>query len=323
MKKLRIAAIATALPLVLCAACGAADQSLGLSANWYSNTNNTNLAGTSETAEYTVTFEPEKENADFTAEYTDGVYKTTLRDENISSAEGNPLGYHFHTELTVKGRFILKGERGEEFTDTVVSDVWFLSVAEGLRPVRSEKRSDCHVPVAGASSVSASSLHYTYSYTTTYTADLSSATVLFTQTVPEEKSSETVLKLKGRTSYLDNEQILFAIRGLNLQTAFTFRSVNPVQLLPATVQGAAGEGEERKETFSVNGVSEERTVSVAKTSISYTGTYRGGSQVLYYAQRTSPTANAYRNILIRAEVPALESLGTYVYSLKSVTFNEK
>ena len=70
---------------------------------------------------------------------------------------------------------------------------------------------------------------YEYTYTTEYNADCTQATITIEYTQPEElETVEKVVSLSGDGSFLDNETILFAMRGVSTSSAASFRTINPV-----------------------------------------------------------------------------------------------
>lgn len=326
MKIKKIACAAVLAPIMLLAACGSTPQ-LTVNTNWYSNTNvGDNITGTKEELLYTVNFVPEDDKADFRAEYDPGKLTMTLTDETISFGGGTSPqhGYHLHTEYEIKGRYYVKNVAGDEFTDFTRSDVWFLpAVSENLRPVRSYKEVQCAVPVTAAKEAKDAENVYHYSYTTDY-KETQSATVTYKDFLEENNNAEYVIKLGSGGSYFDNEEILFALRGLDLSAAFTFRTINPITRSRAKISTVSKPTAESVTlTFSLNGVSEERTVDSFNFAIRYGGTNSGRAQNCIYAKRTSASQNTYRNILLRLETYALSSLGTFVYQISEATFNDK
>lgn len=329
MKKLPLIG-AVLVPVLFFSACAVGAGGLTFTANWYANTDNPNLSNAEEFLEYDVSFEQENADASFRVNYENGVYTTDLREENIPSAfaEGSPLGYHYKTELKLDGKFFLGDAATDPFTDTVVSDVYFLTIGDALRPVHSEKRVVCHAPVAGMKNVEDSFLLYDYTLTTDYSPELNRATVVYKQNLPAEngepKTETKELKLKGGGTFLDNEQILFALRGLNIEDSFSFRTINPVDRKAATVTVSDIVSAETAYTYQIGDAEKkEYSLTAAKVTLSYTGTYRGREQTLLYAKQANSASNLHRNVLLRMEVPVLDQLGTLVYTLKKANFMNK
>ncbi len=331
LKKIAGAAGALLLaPIVLFSGC-TSTPTLTLSANWYANTNNFGgLTGTSEQLSYSVTFKEEDENADYRVNFDEGTYTTSLTSMNISYAEGNPIGYYYETQYEITGRYFHKGEKGADFTDTITSKIWFLGIADGLRPIRSEKTVTCHAPRAVVTDPAEMSTLYRYSYVAEYNTDMSSTTITYTNLEAQEtKPAETVLKLKKGGTFLDNEQILFALRGLDMTSTFSFATVNPVKRQTATVHSSeAPTVSQFTSNFSMKtgdgeAVKESRTFDAMTVSISYGGSNGGRDQKLVYAKCVNPDANTYRNVLLHMETYGLSNLGTFSYDLQQAAFCNK
>ncbi len=328
MKKRRFACLALAAPVLLLAGCAGSTSRLTLSANWYAATDNTNnISGTSEKLEYTVKFEPTGTDA-LTLSYDPGTYTVELRNDTIDTGTRQQQCYYLSTRLEITGRYTVNGETGEDFTDVVTSEAWFLDVTTELRPVKSVKKVLTHSAVSSTpdSPENAYSV-YEYTYTTTYNEDCTQAQIKIEYTRPEEVPvQETTVDVTGNGSYLDNETILFAMRGISPSVASTFRTINPVTqtqvncgmtAVPTTESGKAY-------TFAVNGASADRTLDVYSFTIGYSGNYAGQTQELTYAAKvTEGGVNTYRNVLLEMRVPVLQSLGTLVYQLTSAEFNSK
>lgn len=333
MKKFIVACLAVALPAALFAACTGGMASLTLSSNWYANTSSSISAATHEELTYLVRYEAEEDGY---VAYADGSYKTKLTAETISLANGeNELCYHLNAVLDIPVTFTVDGE-SETFTDRVVSDVWFRDVRHELRPVRSEKSVLTHTPASDQTPASLEEAYFAYDYTFTaeYDIDCTSAEVAIVYRTVEgedeaqedaEPVTETMtVALDGSGTYFDNEQLLFGLRAVDLSAGASFRSVNPVKRVQETV-GVTTEPIPSSETlrFSLNGgEAEEREISAISFSIGYSGANSGLSQSLVYAVTTDASANTYRNVLLRMDVPVLHSLGTLRYSLTEATFSD-
>lgn len=328
MKKRNFACLALALPVLAFAGCAAATPRLALSANWYASTDiTTAITGTSEKLEYEVTFESSGTDA-YSVSYDAGTYTTTLEDVNRVVWGESIFCYHLTTELRITGRFTVNGETGEDFTDVVTSDVWFMSVRDELQPIDSVKTVLSHSPYStGApSSVEDACVVYEYTYKTVYNADCTQATITMEYAQPEELGTvEKTVEVSGDGSFLDNETILFAMRGVSTSSAASFRTINPVtQQQSGIAMSAAPTVTERTPKFSINGAEEaEHKMNIYTFSLSYSGNNSGQAQEFAYAAKTDGNTNTYRNVLLEMRVPVLGSLGTLTYSLKNATFNDK
>lgn len=334
MKLKRVAGLLLAAPLLLLTAC-TTTPSLSFTANWYSNTNNiSGLSGTYEELAYAVTFSPADSTANFRVEYDEGTYTTKFESTNIEEAEGNPLGYYYESALTISGRYYVNGEASEKFEDYVVSKVWFLGISEGLRPVKSEKTVHSSSPNPRFETAKDAFNTYYYRTTMVYNDALSKMeyTYLDLSKADAEGKTETV-KLGGSGTYLDNEQMLLALRGLDLSERFSFRTFDVVTHAVRTVGNLkTTESVQQDWEFSIkvgenDAVSELRTIEAYSVTIGFSGSNSGEAQTLTYARCTSPNANVYRNVLLQMQTEAIRNgdkqLGTFKYVLKKAVFNNK
>lgn len=321
MKKRNLACLALAAPFLALTACSSGMSSLALSANWYAQVDSTIQANTNETLEYSVSFEAAAENTFLS--YGDGTYTMYLTTETTGLADGSSeLCYHLHAELSIPVTFTVN-EETESFTDSVISDVYFRSVDRSLQPVRSEKYVLTHSPVSESpSSLEGAYSAYEYTYTTVYDASCANADITVEYTQPENIETITdSVELTGSGTYLDNEEIIFAMRGVNMSSTSAFRSINPVKRAVETVtMSEAPASASERLTFALNGESAEREITTYTFSLGYSGSNPGQPQTYTYAGVTSANDNLYRSVLLRMEVPVLYSLGTLRYTLVSAVF---
>ncbi len=335
MKFRRIAGAAALASLFLFAACSST-PSLALTANWYSNTKNYGeITGTSESLTYTVKFVPNASySGNVNVEYEAGKLTMALRDINVSASnpvENVPTGshvYHLHSEYSMTGKFSYKGQQTDAFTDAFTSDVYFLGVADSLRPIYSSKRVESHIPFTGAEKLEDVCVQYSYLYTAAYNDALTETTITQRDLASTDEAEVTTRKLSGGGTFLDNEQILFAIRGLDLSASFTFRTVNPAGKSTTSVYTPeAPSMEDYTANFSMQvGSGEAKTVGTVKAArlkFGYNAANPGQTQTAVYARCTNPDENLYRNVLLHLEIDALYSLGTFHYDLSSAVFNNK
>ncbi len=338
MKKIRLAGLILLAPLTLLCACSGGTP-LSFSANWYRNTAlGDSIGQTHETLTYSVTFTPSETSEEgLTVEYDAGTYTTELINDNVTLADGSTKeGYIYTTELSISGRYRLGGEV-KEFSDFVTSKVTFLPVGYGLQPVKSEKEVSSTSPQnAAAETLDGAVGEFHYTYDVTYDASLSTATAVYTDLVereqedgssalPEPETRE--FDIAGDTTYLDNEQILFALRGLTLTNAVAFRTLNTVTGMVTEVtnssQASAPGSVKESVDFIKDGEAVKQEIDAVELSLSYRTAHSGQPQKLVYAATTSTGDNTYRNVLLRMEVPVLQSLGTLVYRLTEADFTDK
>ncbi len=322
MKFKGMLALFAAAPLALLCGCGGTVTNLSFHANWYKNTSlKDNLAGTEETLVYDVTFEGTDQK--LSMKYEEGVFKTTLKNGQVQTDSSSQEGYIYSADLTVKVRFSLNGVEGELYEDTIHSEVQFLSAARGLKPVRSVKNVHCHSPLtSNPSSLENAVAEYDFTYDVDYNDALTEAAVTYTDRLYAENSETKTYSLKGEGSFLDNEQILFALRGIDLSYAQSFRSLNPVMEKEQQVSLTVLE----QKTAAVDFVADGENIKLDElpvSSVTLRYSNIGEPQTLVYAKTTDYSSNLYRNVLLEMKIPVYYSLGTITYKLKTATFAAK
>ena len=330
MKKIRLAGLLLLAPLTLLSACSGGTP-LSFTANWYRNTAlGGSVNDTLEELTYEVSFTPAENDSSFSVEYDTGTYTTRLINANIALSDGSTKeGYIYTTELTISGRYRLGSEVSEDFSDRVSSSVSFLPVTDCLKPVKSEKEVLSTSPIVSLPETLEGAFEtYHYTYDVSYDAALTTATAVYTDLNAETPAPETrEYAIDGTTTYLDNEQILFALRGLSLSSVATFRTVNSVMGIVTEVStGTSTTGPTSlKESvdFTMDGTAVKTEIDAVQVPIIYQSTPSGQQQDLVYAATTDTNNNTYRNVLLRMEVPVLQSLGTLVYRLKEAAFTTK
>ena len=223
-----------------------ATPTLELAPNWYSNTNmGSAITGTREDLEYVVTFTPEETDG-LSVAYDEGVYTTSLRDVTSTAdhpIEGVRIGvhcYYLRSELNIVGRYTLNGATGEDFSDRVVSEVWFMDTTASLRPVYSKKTVHSTSPNVLAAEVKDAGTLYHYTYTASYDDALKTSHVVYDNLQNDQAPEEWDVRL-GSGTFLDNEEILFALRGFPMKSAISVRTVNPIDRSSALLMSKAEE----------------------------------------------------------------------------------
>lgn len=326
MKIKRLAGLITLAPLALMCACSST-QALNFSANWYPQTDtlSTVRTGVSEVLTYSMSFTPDA-GASLVLDYQNGVYTTTLSGETYDAGERNLNVYHLHTELSVNVSFSLNGVTAGPFEDSVVSDVYFLSVVDGLRPIESTKVIHSTTPLtSNPSSLQKDIAYHTFdlAYQIKYDDALEKAymKVDYLDTDADDNNAPTEINIKGKGTFLDNEQILFAMRGLNM-TAASFRTVDTAaqKLQSAALTGISAPTDYTANFAVGDGEATERTLSAYSATLSYQGNNPGQAQELTYASVTNPNNNEWRSVLLRMEVPLLQAVGKMTYTLIRADF---
>ena len=213
------------------------------------------------------------------------------------------------------------GGKETDFTDTIRSEVSFANIDDMLRPVKSYKEFHVTTPYGG------SVIQYAYIYRAAYNQKLTETEISVKDLREDVKEEEKLdftkkMKLKGSGTFFDNEQILFALRALDLKSACSFRTVNPVthERVGVTMASTPKEGT-TKGSFLINGTqTEELTLATVSFSIGYTSKKSGLTQKLTYAL---PGEKSFRNALISMETAAPDGCGSFVYRLKELTTFDK
>ena len=341
MKKKRIAGLLLLAPLALLTACGGGNNGLALTANWHKNTGTRdNITGTEEALEYAVTFVKSTDTGAFTLDYEDGTYTTRL-----SAVTEPPLSdkqiYRYETELKISVTFTLNGVKSETYEDSGKTKSYFMTVADTLRPIKCEKEVVSTTPLSTSSSprdkLEDNFTTFRYKTETTYNEGLSSATIVTTayttektesedSTVTEtekESVSEKTVKLSGSYTYFDNDQILFALRGLDMTAASTFKTIDPQTRLEVKAgMSSAPSAISYTPSFLMGETTVDQPIDAYQVRIGYNTSNPGQGQTLVYAKKSEDANNnVYRNVLLRMEVPIVYQHGTLVYNLKKAAFS--
>ncbi|MBQ4268414.1 MAG: hypothetical protein IJB97_02050, partial [Clostridia bacterium] len=246
---------------------------LSFNANWYYDTTTKNTTENVETLKYAVTFDPAEGlfSGSYTADYDDGTYTTELKTANVN---GETV-YEYKTELTIPVAFIHRGSgtTSETFTDSVTSVVRFKTATAGLAPIFSEKTMKSHSPAGTeVSSLEDCYTEYNYTVSVTYEGTAANYTVsdAIGNVVPKKDGEAAGVKTGKFTAsqkdytYLDNEQILFAIRGLSTGS-HKFVSYNPLTKAMQTLSLSTGDKKGMETEFVLTGA----TNPTAKKNVNY------------------------------------------------------
>ena len=326
MNKKKILALgAVAMSAMLFASCTSPSKKVKFSENWYLDTTYDIKANIEETLTYSVAFEAES-NADTeyrALRYNPGVYTTTLTSEFSDTL--NAYVYRYTTTLEISGEHECKtsGEI-QSFSDTVVSNVVFTSAMQGLKPISSEKTFSSHTPtnIIQPTSVKECYTKQDYSVKTTYDEELNGTSVQTVYTEGQEpKVTKTNFEVKDKDyTTLDNEQLLFAIRGMGSYSAQQFNVYNNAwkrsQLISLSV--AAEESEEF--SFEINGENKTATIAYVPVMLGIQEKNPGTAQEFWIAKTTDRTNNTYRNVVLKLSIPLNNAFGTFEYNLVKANF---
>lgn len=325
-KKKSFILISAALSAVLFASCSTS-VSTNFSANWYENTgNNTVAPGTNETLVYDVEKKADSGlNSSYSVEYQKGTYTTTLSTEQRTNEDGkNELFYSYQTKLEISVQFLFGSEVSDVFNDVLTSKVLFRSTQTGLQPIYSEKEVYSHSPINIApSSLAGCYAEYHYKVVTEYRDKCTAGTATLTDLSEENGTEQTKnFSISDDYSYIDNEELLFAVRGMSLTASEQLLVYNASTETVQTVKVVPSEEASDEFEFEVDGQASKKTITYRPVSIAINATNPGATQTAYYAKTVAATNNTWRNVMLKLETPISYNLGTLVYTLKSASFTK-
>ena len=312
---------AFALILALSALAGCSgDKTVALDNYWDYNSL-TEKNALDETLVYNVTFDAGAglELVNYQLDYKNGVYTTTVK----SGTHDGKNVYTFTTQLTIDAVYTL-GEQTKTYTDTVTTETVFYDVENFLQPISSVKTIISHSPKNGDSFASVEDCAYPVDQKieTVYEGKKGTCTRTDNLLKEDEQSKPHSFTMDEKYTYLDNEQLLFAIRGFSPSTtSATVKTYTPFVRNQQKVKftfAEVDEEEAKKFTISENGgEATQKTISYRTANIVLDEVNPGGTQIAWLATGASDK-NAYRNVVLRLETPLSYSLGTLYYDLKSI-----
>lgn len=323
------AVTAIAMAGILFSACTNTSSKMSFTANWYQDTTTKAISENVETLEYAITANTEgytglnDDNVKTT--YSGGTYTTTLRSTTL---ENGDVAYEYSTSTEIKVSFfhVASGESTQVFTDVVTSSVIFTSIYNGgLRPISSSKTIQSHTPVnSNPSNKDGCYVYYHYNVTTTYADNTNGTCVLtdFEGNILGKDSQPQTTDFSIDTekySYLDNEQILFALRGANT-TSNKILAYNASKAKVETLNISFGSETADTYEFMMNGESKKTSIAAIPVTIQIDDINSGGEQKVWYAKTTDVKNNVYRNVMLKFENPIPYNIGRMVYTLTSATF---
>ncbi len=309
-------------------ACAGTSQKVIFSSNWQADNTVQNNQLT-ETLEYAVSFEKSSSNTTgYDVDYQNGKYTTKLSTEQL---DGKTI-YVYETSLNIEVIFDYNGEQTEPLKDSVHTLVKFEKADQALRPIFSQKTVVSHSPDNSASSLESCFDENTYVTTITYNPDYSGES-LIVYTYQEDKNGEKETKTyEDKNSFaldtekftcLDNEQLAFALRGINpsLNSSAKFNVYSPYVKAPQSVKATFNTATSADFSFTRNGTAIKETIEYYPVSVVLNEKNEGATQTVWIAKSTSIQANTYRNVILKLEQPLSYGLGSLVYTLQSATFS--
>lgn len=332
-----------------------------LDSNWYSFVTYKDIQPTfigeenAEKLEYSVKFtKPSASPANYSVSYGQGSYSTLfyatefdrshVHGEHAESYEKMTAGtvvYYYKTELKTKPTFTYGKEVSDEFSDSVISSCYFLSVGEKLRPLYSELDIVSHTPA----NYRASSLATAYAtmnrvYKNYYNYGGSAVITEYTlrdgdRDFKQSGGNDKTLKvggLSGSSNILfDLNSLDIAVRAMNLGESLS----QPISLYTVSdrVQNYSLKGEsvsltgEERDGFTqiLKGAElynkpqdDEKGLQTINVNVSYSGDLKGVVQTYTFAAVENKKNNVSRATMLKKSTPLAYGLGTLEYSLERI-----
>ncbi len=311
LKKTALLLAATLCATTL-AACGE-DKKIVFYDYWKNHSESSNPVD--ETLTYSVSFEKGAglDNVNYELSYENGIYTAHLKTDGE--------GYLYTTKLNLSVTYTY-GEKSETFQDSVETEVRFKSAINApLTPTSSKKTVVSHTPASGnVSNFENSYVAYDYTIETVY-GETPTSTVTYRETEDIAASffSSTFTTDSEEYSYLDNEQILLALRAVQSSTTSgTVISYNPFLKATQQVNFSFQTAENDTFTYTLNGEEKTDTISCRNVNLVLDEINPGATQTAKIAVVTNNTNNQHRNIMLSLETPLSYSFGSLVYKLKTI-----
>lgn len=324
-KKKLLALGATLMSAMLFASCTSPSKKVKFNENWYLDTTYDIKANVSETLTYTVSFEAgSAADTEYRAlRYNQGVFTTTLVSEYSDAL--NSYVYRYSTSLQISGEHECKSTAEiQAFTDTITSEVVFTSAMQGLKPISSTKTISSHTPtvISVPTSISECYTEYNYKVETNYDAALNGTSV---QTIyqedkdPKVTTTEFTAKNEDYTT-LDNEQLMFALRGMGSYSSQKFNVYNNSWKRSQLVNLEVAQEESEEFSFVMNGENKKVTLTYVPLSLGIQENDSGSPQTFLIAKTNDRTNNTYRNVVLKFSVPLYNAFGSLEYTLTNANF---
>ena len=283
-----------------------------------------------EQAKYTVSSTTNQSSyANYTVEYA-GTFTTTF--EYIA----NQGVYQFDTQLDVTATFKL-GDEKKEVTDTAVSSVTFEATTNKLRPIKSYKKMLCHIPLTGEFS-KADTCYATvdYEYDITYATDKDQGTLVSKKYQITNNGGKTTDYALNTTfdfvedhTYIDNEQLLVAVRALSADTTSATLGCYGVFAKAAqkvSVSYTSTEDDANKTyTYALTNADgsdggNSHSVLARTASLKLDQKNPGATQEILLGKAKDPSKNVHRNVILSIKTPLSYTMGVIEYKLAEVTY---
>ena len=297
--------------------CTAGNTTIEFKNNWLKNPINPQESLT-ETLTYDVKFEKNESAHNKLAyeyAYTNGVYTTTLTQFSTDQ-------FQYTTKLTIDVAYSNASGESLTVTDVVETSVLFQAASKGLAPVHSSKTVLSHFPLNITDKGAKLSDCYqkaNYTMSTVYAEGKGVCT--YQDLLVENGQPETInVNMGEKLSYLDNEQLLVALRAFDAST-----SSGNVNVFSPFVKGTQkigisfGSEEEASAQLTISengGEAATKTFKYRVATLEIKATNAGQKQTAWVALDN-------RHVVLRLETPYSFNHGKLVYTLKTIDRTEK
>ncbi len=272
-----------------------------------------------ETLTYEVTHHDNNKYNGYTVVYGKGTYTVTLK------KAANESTYTLTSKLEMPLQYELNGVSTEILTDIVESKVEFMSTKYSLRPVRSTKTLKSHSPTqASPSDLEDCYAFYHQKVETEYNKDCTKGESVITDLTKEKNNKKTHsfdIEDTDKTTYLDNEQLLFALRCMKpndtkLQIHSPFSSTQTIAISFDSSKSS------KFENLTIEGEKITEDIAYIPVSMEIKAEDSGSAKTAWIAETKNAEDNTYRNVMLKYIVPLPYSLGELHYDLISADFTD-
>lgn len=322
MKRKSVVAISTLLiASSLLASCGGGGEKVSFGEYWYKNSSVRAEVGAEEILSYDVSFTAGSGiSKNYELAYSNGEYSTSFK---LVEENGKKF-YRLSSTLTIDVTYTFGGN-DVTFTDTTNSLVEF-EANTAFTPIKSEKHVVSHSPRKTNDSTELSGCYdvFDYSATVVYNGASGTATVV-NNTNNATKSHSFELDDADDYTYIDNEQLYFALRALQptarASTLLVYAPFSKVAQQISATFGSKVSNEKFKfvknsETMPTDGYA----VEYVPITIALAEKNSGSPQLIKVATTNDADRNTNRNLILEIQTPLSYNLGTLSYKLKSAKF---
>ncbi len=268
--------------------------------------------------------------------YDQGTYTETLKVINKSDSsipaelENNDIlsdiestVLYLHTEFFINVYYTYADKTDELHEEKVVTDVFFGTASASFTPIYAKSVSK-HTLVSKSESISIDTVN------TEYVSIFSKNSYKITSKIDKKEPTETTYE-KGYKKYIDNTELLFAIRNMTLTAPTDEQGQTQASMLP-TVSPVYGDAQDlaithfdgANETVTVNGT--EYSIPCKYVSMGLGTTSNSGRSQLLFIQN-GKVENLFggenRSVMVKYVYPLMtygsfDSMGALIYTLESV-----